>query len=326
MMKRHLLLISLCVFFRTALSQDTLASRVVARTGNDTDPNSLSFFHNALKATGLLDALLGNATRSFTVFAPTNAAVAASPQFQLYMTGMDEQPAPRWRYNLIAALQQHILPDVALNSSAIFDLQVTELKTLRDPITVSQFEKHVQGAGITESDVIALNGVLHVVNKIIEAKFYTESFAAIELQIELGPDELGRTALTDVVDFLGEREELNAIREEGTTFLGCRIRAFNRIEDYLPQTINGSPNGVIQGEFLNDTFKNETIRNFIEYSMIPKNYYNEDIKDGFMELTVPVPQCGHMWVTKTAGILCFNNGCVVETPAPREYLASNGYV
>jgi hypothetical protein len=128
------------------------------------------------------------------------------------------------------------------------------------------------------------------------------------------------------VDFVGARSELSQYRSEGQTFVGCRIRAFNRLEEYLPQTINESPKGVIEGEFLNATFKAETIRNFIQYSIIPKNYYLEDMEEGFAELTVPLPKCGHMWVTKRDGRLCFNNGCVVETPDPRQYLASNGYV
>jgi hypothetical protein len=141
----------------------------------------------------------------------------------------------------------------------------------------------------------------------------------------LGPDELGRVALTDVVDFVDARSELSQYRSEGQTFVGCRIRAFNRLDEYLPQTINESYN-VTYGEFLNETFQAETIRNFIQYSIIPKNYYLDDMAEGFAELTVPLPKCGHMWVTKRDGRLCFNNGCVVETPDPRQYLASNGYV
>lgn len=307
-------------------AQNTLVSKINARTADGTSPESLTLFRDALQAVGMLDGLLSNATGVFTVFAPTNAAIKASPQMQLYMLGMDEKPSPRWKYNLIAALRQHIVPDVRLNSSDIFDLQVTELASLLDPIAVSQFSKTVQGAALIESDVIASNGVLQVVSSVIRAKFFDESFAQLELQSELGPDDLQRVALTDVVDFVGAREKLNVVRDTGTTFLGCRIRAFNRLDEYLPQTINGSPDGVIKGEFLNETNKIETIHNLIDFSTVPKNYYNEDIVNNFEELTLPLPNCGHMWVTKNDGMLCFNNGCVVETPDPREYIASNGYV
>jgi len=79
------------------------------------------------------------------------------------------------------------------------------------------------------------------------------------------------------------------------------------------------------GEFLNANFTKETSFNFLEYSQIPGNYYRPDIEDGFTALVTPWPDCGHMWITKTKDTgLCFNNGCVVETPEPREYLANNG--
>jgi uncharacterized surface protein with fasciclin (FAS1) repeats len=296
-------------------------------TNSSYDPQqSVAMFRDALQAVDMLDTLLGDTTLTYTIFAPTDAAVLASPELQLYLTGLTDEGGPRWKYNLIAALRQHIVPDVKLDATSIFDFQVTELVSLQDPIAVSQFERSVQGASITEADVPALNGILHVVNKVLRPKFFDESFAQLELQSELGPDDLGRVALTDVIDLLGTRDSLTVVSPEGTTFVGCRIRAFNRLEEYLPQTINGSPDGVINGEFLNETFKTETQRNFIEYSLIPKLYYNEDIEEGFTELTVPLPQCGHMWVTKRSGNLCFNNGCVVQDPDPREYIASNGYV
>jgi uncharacterized surface protein with fasciclin (FAS1) repeats len=320
---RRLLLLSLCCW---AQAQNTLVSKIYERTTSDSDPNGLSLFSVALQSSGMLDGFLSNATQTFTVFAPTNAAIKASPQFLLYLKGLNAKPVPRWHQHVRAALQQHILLGQVLNSSSIFDLKVTKLNSMLDPIVVSQFGKTLQGAAITEADISASNGVLHVVNAVIQPKFYGEPFSQVELQQELGPDYLGRTALVDVVDFVGGREVLNKIDQQGTTFVGCRVRAFNRLSEYLPQTINGSPDGVIIGEFLNKTNKAETLKDFIEYSMIPKNYYNDDILDGFMDLIVPDPNCGHMWVTKNQGKLCFNNGCVVASPNQREYIASNGYV
>ena len=74
------------------------------------------------------------------------------------------------------------------------------------------------------------------------------------------------------------------------------------------------------------TFKNETIYNFLEYSLLPKNYYRTDIPDMYQGLVMPIHNCAHMWVTKGAHQrLCFNDGCQVATPHPREFLSSNGY-
>jgi uncharacterized surface protein with fasciclin (FAS1) repeats len=303
-------------------AQDTLVAKINERTDDETDGTSLSIFRDAMLSVGLLDSLLGNTSRSFTVFAPTNTAIMSSPTMQMYLLGSNET-IPRWQRHLVATLRHHIVPDYILNTTEIFNSQRVELMSIQDSINIGQFDQTVQGAGLIESDIIASNGILHTVSKVLSPKFFSETFSNLELQEELGPDPKGRVALTDVVDFVGARERLSQTRQEGLTFLGCRIRAFNRIDDYLPQTINGSPD-VKYGEFLNSTFKNETIRNFIEYSMIPKNYYLTDLPNGFMELTVPIPNCGHMWVTKNEDVLCFNNGCVVATPDPREYIAANG--
>jgi len=306
-----------------------LVEKINARSVDDQDPESLSLFRDALHATGMLDSFLGNKTAYFTVFAPTNRAFWQSPQLQLYMAGLDEKPHPRWNQNLKNALKQHIIED-GINTTfpfdSIFDLTRETLPSLTDPIVINQFETLLQDAKIIEKNVNASNGILHVVDKALKPLFFDQTFAQLELQSEYGPDHLDRVAMTDVVDFVDARDRLNHVNEEGLTWLGCRIRAFNRLEEYLPQTVNESPDGVINGEFLNETYKEETIHNFIEYSMVPKNYYNEDIPDDnkFVELTVPMANCGHMWVTKRNGQLCFNNGCVVDEPEFREFSASNG--
>jgi uncharacterized surface protein with fasciclin (FAS1) repeats len=303
----------------------TLASKIYERTDDETSSLSLSMFRDALLSVNMLDQLLGNASRTFTVFAPTNSAILASPNLNMYLRGSNET-IPLWNRHLVATLRHHIVPDFAYNRSSIFNNQRVELTSIQETINIGQFEQTIQGAGLLEYDIAASNGVLHVVNKVLPPKFFSETFSKLELQEEYGPDHLGRTAFTDVTDFVHGRDVLDVIRPNGQTFIGCRIRAFNRLEEYLPQTINGSPNGVIKGEFLNASYTNETIRNLIEYSLIPKNYYLTDIPNGFSELTIPVPNCGHMWINKRDDLLCFNNGCVVATPDPREFIASNGYV
>jgi uncharacterized surface protein with fasciclin (FAS1) repeats len=308
----------------TAVAAGTLAHEVQNFTDDISGENALSIFSNALKSTKMLEELLGNETRTFTVFAPTNQAMMASPVMSLFLHGSNGTETPTWNRHLMTALRHHIVPDFLLNRTEIFNNQRVEIMSIQEGINISQFEQTIHGSQLVEYDIPATNGILHVVNKVLEPNFFKQTFSQLELQEEFGPDHLDRTAMVDVVDLVKGRDILDEIRPDGQTFVGCRIRAFNRLEEYLPQAINGSPEGVIRGEFLNITNRNETIHDFIRYSMIPKNYYSADIPNGFMELTIPVPNCGHMWVTKKDDLLCFNNGCVVETPDPREYLASNG--
>ena len=313
---------------QSATANGTLAALVTARsTSSESEETSLSMFRDALVHTKLFDEVLGNTSRSYTVFAPTNQAILNSPILQLYLRGSNDTTVlPTWHRHLLITLRHHIVPDFVFNNTELFSGQRVEIMSFQEQLNISQFQGTIQGSTLLQSDLFATNGILHVVNKVLPTRFFNESFAQLELQPEYGPDHLDRTAMTDVVDFIGARDLLSQVHPDGLTFVGCRIRAFNRLEEYLPQTISGTTQGVIKGEFLNETYKEITTRNFIEYSLIPKNYYSPDIPNGFMELTIPTSNCGHMWVTKRDGLLCFNNGCVVETPDPREFVASNGYV
>jgi uncharacterized surface protein with fasciclin (FAS1) repeats len=302
---------------------NTLMAKIDGLAQEPFEEAGLSMFRDALQAIGLLDEFLGDAvTRNYTVFAPTNGAIKENGHFTVYMKGLDEE----WHFHLKGAVMHHIVTNATLLTEHIFDLKTTEIQSMQtDFVDVSQWPKNIGGAAIIaeRSNLEASNGVLHIIDKVLQADFMDQPFSQLELQSEYGPDDLDRVAMADVVDFVGGRETLNQILEAGQTFVGCNIRAFNRLDEYLPWTLNDSLN-VTYGEFLNETFREETRHNFIEYNLIPKNYYYDDIPDGFTDLTVPVNQCGHMWVTKNNGQLCFNNGCVVETPELRTFLASNG--
>ena len=231
-MLRLLLLVSSLWTTRAQTSGANLVEKINARAVDDADPDSLSQFRNALHATGLLDSFLGNHSASFTVFAPSNQAFKDDPLLQLYMTGLDEKPYPRWHQNLKNAMKQHIVVTGGNETflyDDIFDLTRESLISLRDPIVINQFETKLQDATFVERNVTATNGVLHVINKVLRPLFFDQTFAQLELQSELGPDvELNRTSMTVVVDAVNARERLNHENEAGLTFIGCRIRAFKR--------------------------------------------------------------------------------------------------
>jgi uncharacterized surface protein with fasciclin (FAS1) repeats len=301
------------------------ALNVAAATLRDAilDRPDLTRFRSALDALGLLNELLDDETQSFTVFAPSDSAIDDSFLFNYYFSGMYDKPNPKWHYHLQAAVHNAIVPGPGLKKGQIFNNQISELLSLQDPLLISQFLGRVGGAPIETADIDASNGVLHVVSMVMQPEFFDHTFADLELQSEFGPDQQGRVSLVDVVDFSGSRNEFTRIREDGTTQVGCRTRAFNKMGlDYLTQTINGSPN-VKFGELMNATRRNETYDE-MTYSLIPKNYYVEDLPPGFFELVMPVNECAHMWVSKHDGVLVFNNGRTIATPDERKFIASNG--
>jgi len=310
---RSAVLFALCIIVS---AEQTLRDLVIDRP-------DLNKFREALNSVGILETLLDDNTEQFTLFALTDEAVNANWIFLTYYNGLNENP-PKWHGNLLLAVQNHIVQGVSLQRADIFNSQTTELQSMTDKLKVDQSLQVINGAQIVTADIQASNGILHVVNRVLEPDFFNHTLANLELQPEFGPDLLERVSLLTVVDFVGARSEFYTMRPEGTTQVGCSIRAFNRMGlDYLSQTINESSD-VKYGEFLNASFKNQTIDNFIRYSLLDRTYYLDDLPDSYEELTFPFNNCSHMWITKRDGRLCFNDGCVVSAPYARQFPASNG--
>jgi len=120
---------------------------------------SLTSIVRLLKAAGLDTTL--SSQGSFTLFAPTNAAVSALPARAQEML---QKPENRDRLKMI--LSYHILP----NAVAANALSAGEVTTLADrPVTVQIKNGNVKinGATITIADIQASNGVIHVVDRVI---------------------------------------------------------------------------------------------------------------------------------------------------------------
>ena len=287
------------------------------------NPN-LSLFRTACSQLGLLELELDDTSQTFTIFAPTDTAIEDNNFMSLYTLGMDEDP-PRWHEHLLRAIRNHMVPNFALTEEEVFQGAKTHLYSLEDPLRLEKSFRNIDGAQIQSADQVADNGMLHVVDRVLEPEFFKFSFSSLEKQKEFGPDWLDRTSMKTIVDFMDARSSYTHQIEEGQTHVGCRIRALNRIGlDYLPKTLNRSPE-IVMGEFLNASFKDETVHNLIQYSLPHKNYYLRDIPRGHEEWIMSPNNCSHMLVTKSqSGKLCFNDACVVSVPDDRQYLANNG--
>lgn len=113
----------------------------------------------AVKAAGLVDVLKGDGP--FTVFAPTNAAFAALPEGTV-----EGLLKPENKEKLAAILTYHVVAgkvmakDVA--AGKVKTVQGSELTIAVDGETVK-----VDGANVTKTDIVASNGVIHVIDKVI---------------------------------------------------------------------------------------------------------------------------------------------------------------
>ena len=145
-----------------ASAEASMPASAEAATGTIVDVASanpdFSTLVSALSAAGLVETLQGPGP--FTVFAPTNEAFAALPAGVL-----DKLLLPENKDTLAKILTYHVVPgqvmaaDVTDGDVATVEGQTVALSTA-DGVTVN-------GAKVIAADVMATNGVIHVIDAVI---------------------------------------------------------------------------------------------------------------------------------------------------------------
>lgn len=111
----------------------------------------------ALTAAGLVDTLKGKGP--FTVFAPTDAAFAKIPPAQLNALLADKAA-------LIKVLTYHVVPGEIVAADVKAGLLTTvEGESLN--VTTSSMGVKVNDANVIKTDVMASNGVIHVIDTVV---------------------------------------------------------------------------------------------------------------------------------------------------------------
>ena len=114
----------------------------------------------ALQAAGLVDTLKGPGP--FTVFAPTDEAFAKVPKADLDALLKDKA-------KLTAVLTYHVVPGRVMAK----DVKPGAVKTVQgSALTVKTDggKVMVDGATVTKTDVVASNGVIHVIDTVVMPK------------------------------------------------------------------------------------------------------------------------------------------------------------
>jgi uncharacterized surface protein with fasciclin (FAS1) repeats len=113
----------------------------------------------ALQAAGLVDTLKGKGP--FTVFAPTDEAFAKVPKDQLDALLKDKAA-------LTKVLTYHVVPGKVMAK----DVKAGKVKTVQgSELTVSTAGGvMVDGAKVTATDIVADNGVIHVIDSVVPPK------------------------------------------------------------------------------------------------------------------------------------------------------------
>ena len=114
----------------------------------------------AVKAADLVDTLSKGGP--FTVFAPTDEAFAKLPEGTL-----EELLKPENKDKLVSILTYHVVPGAVMAKDVV---KLERAKTVQGKnvrIKVDGGKVKVNGANVVKTDVKSLNGVIHVIDKVI---------------------------------------------------------------------------------------------------------------------------------------------------------------
>jgi uncharacterized surface protein with fasciclin (FAS1) repeats len=114
----------------------------------------------ALQAADLVGALQGDGP--FTVFAPTDAAFAALPDGTVESLLMPEN-----KEQLQAVLLYHVVPGQVMSGDLSGTVNAETLQGATVEIVASSSGVTVNGANVVSADVVASNGVIHVVDAVL---------------------------------------------------------------------------------------------------------------------------------------------------------------
>ena len=151
MKKALLTLVASTLIATNAFGKDIVDTAVSAGT--------FTTLATALKTAGLIETLKGKGP--FTVFAPTDAAFAKLPADQLNALLADKA-------KLTALLTYHVVPGTVMSK----DVKAGMVKTVQGTsinVTTTGGVK-VNDAKVTAVDIVADNGVIHVVDTVIVPK------------------------------------------------------------------------------------------------------------------------------------------------------------
>ena len=150
-MKKFILAATLAATTFAVQAKDIVDTAVAA--------GSFKTLATALTAAGLIDTLKGPGP--FTVFAPTDAAFAKVPKAQLDALLADKA-------KLTAVLTYHVVPGKVMAA----DVKAGMVKTVQGSSLTIKTDGGVMvdGAKVTATDIVASNGVIHVIDSVVIPK------------------------------------------------------------------------------------------------------------------------------------------------------------
>ena len=147
------------LFIAAALAAASLAAQAKDIVDTAVAAGSFKTLATALQAAGLVDTLKGPGP--FTVFAPTDAAFAKIPKADLDALLKDKA-------KLTAVLTYHVVPGKVMAK----DVKAGSVKTVQGGMLTlgTTGGVTVDNAKVVQADVVASNGVIHVIDTVVLPK------------------------------------------------------------------------------------------------------------------------------------------------------------
>lgn len=187
------------------------------------DNGSFTTLASALKSTGL-DTVLSNLDNDYTVFAPTDAAFAKLPEGTLENLSVEQ---------LSDILLYHVLPGKVMSDGAITLAQSSEnmVETAGGEKLSLSFVNSmlfVNGAKVSATDVMADNGVIHVVDSVILPTTSVDMSSQSIVDVALADPD----SFSTLVDALSDADLVTTLADESATFtvFAPTNAAFNKID------------------------------------------------------------------------------------------------
>ena len=153
--------LALSVAFASSMSLGGTAAQAADIVEIAAGNGSFNTLVAALQAADLVDTLKGDGP--FTVFAPTDEAFAALPAGTVESLLLPENKA-----QLVSILTYHVVPGSVMasdvmnkqTSAATVEGSMVEINALQGGVKVA-------GANVVSADIVADNGVIHVIDKVM---------------------------------------------------------------------------------------------------------------------------------------------------------------
>lgn len=156
MIRKLSALVALSMLAFAPVSVSAQADKNIVQTA--VDAGSFTTLAAALEAADLLGVLQGEGP--FTVFAPTDAAFRKLPAGTVEALLADKDALTR-------ILTYHVVAGKVMAADVVGLTEAATLAGVNAPIEVRMGKVYVAGAEVTTTDVVATNGVIHIIDTVM---------------------------------------------------------------------------------------------------------------------------------------------------------------